>query len=83
MEFAGPWMNVMKFLFLFAASGIAVGCVATPLAPLTADPSSPTTGMAVAPAYASTVAGYVARRPVEPEDWRTRNQSVAPGGSAR
>lgn len=54
------------------------GCTQPPALPLAGpDPANPSSQVASA-GYASTVAPYHSRRPVEPTPWRQQNDQVAP-----
>jgi hypothetical protein len=69
---------IMKVVIVVGIALLVSACTATsPRRIADADPADPT--LSIAPArYASELAAYRSRRPVEPEDWKGTNERVAP-----
>lgn len=68
----------MRIAVVVIVGGALLGCAA-PAPPIAAEASDP--GVATRPVtYRPVVDDYISRRPVEPEDWRRRNEQVAPNG---
>ncbi|WP_040485789.1 hypothetical protein [Lutibaculum baratangense] len=72
----------MKLPLLLALPALVAGCASVPPAPLVANPLA-AGNSSFTRTYVPATGGYVSRRPVEPSDWRSMNERVAPGGTAR
>ena len=69
--------GLLKALGLACTALVLSGCSALPPPPLDTSAADPKAHARPVP-YRSAIGGFVSRRPVDPDDWKTTNERVAP-----